>query len=189
MVTVTAIAIGVVVVVIPIGAAATINTTIRMHCHCRHVWDPFGGVVIDDEAVVADAPVAPPLPPLGATDPMAAALTKTRDGTTEVTATATAVTAMAMEEEECDRCNGADPRRRLDDSLLRLADGILLHLIAVTMAPRRGGGRVWRPQQCQCLQSTSARCSLGGRIGRAITAAAFSHKLNGQNYHHIFCLC
>ena len=39
-----------------------------------------------------------------------------------------------MEEEECDRCNGADPRHRLDDSLLRLVDGILLRLIVATMA-------------------------------------------------------
>jgi hypothetical protein len=38
------------------------------------------------------------------------------------------------EEEECDRCDGADPRHRLDDSLLRLVDGILLRLIVATMA-------------------------------------------------------
>ena len=43
--------------------------------------------------------------------------------------------AEVTEEEECDGCNGADPRRRLDDSLLRQADGILLCLIAATMAP------------------------------------------------------
>ncbi len=36
---------------------------------------------------------------------------------------------MAMEEEECDGCDSADPQRRLDDSLLRLAD---VHLIAAT---------------------------------------------------------
>ncbi len=41
---------------------------------------------------------------------------------------------MATEEEECDGCDGADPRRRLDDSLLRLADGILLPLIVATTA-------------------------------------------------------
>jgi hypothetical protein len=38
------------------------------------------------------------------------------------------------EEEECNRCYGADPRHRLDDSLLRLVDGILLRLIVATMA-------------------------------------------------------
>jgi hypothetical protein len=33
------------------------------------------------------------------------------------------------EEEEYDRCDGADPRRRLDDTLLSLAaDGILLRV-------------------------------------------------------------
>ena len=42
---------------------------------------------------------------------------------------ATMVTATAMEEEECDECDGADPQRRLDDSLLRLAD---IRLIAAT---------------------------------------------------------
>ncbi len=36
------------------------------------------------------------------------------------------------EEEECDGCNGANPRRRLDDSLLCLADGILLRSIVAT---------------------------------------------------------
>jgi len=50
-----------------------------------------------------------------------------------------------MEEEECDGCNGANPRRFLDDSLLRLADGILLRLIIAMTAPRRGGGGVRRP--------------------------------------------
>ena len=65
-----AIAIGVVVIVIPVGSAATIDTAIRTRCHCRHVWAPIGGVV-----------VAPPLLPSGAKDPMAAALTTTRNGT------------------------------------------------------------------------------------------------------------
>jgi hypothetical protein len=40
----------------------------------------------------------------------------------------------ATEEEECDGCNSADPRRRMDDSLLRLADGILLCSIVATTA-------------------------------------------------------
>ncbi len=144
---VTVIAIGVVVVVIPIGAAGTINTIIRTRCRRRHVWAPIGGVVNNDDAVVADAPAAPPLPPSGAMDPTAAALTKTCDGTAAATTTAMVVTAMAMatEEEECDGCDGAHPRRRMDDSLLRLADGILLGLIAATMAPRRSSGGVWRP--------------------------------------------
>ena len=58
------------------------------------------------------------------------------------TAMATAATATATKEEECDGCNGADPHR-LDDSLLCLPDGILLRLIAATMAPRHGGSGVW----------------------------------------------
>ena len=40
--------------------------------------------------------------------------------------------ARATEEEECDGCNGADPRRRLNDSHLILANGILLRSIAAT---------------------------------------------------------
>ena len=39
-----------------------------------------------------------------------------------------------MEEEEHDRCDGADPRRRLDNAHLSLADVILLRLIVVTTA-------------------------------------------------------
>ena len=75
--TVTAIAVGIVVVVIPIGASSTINAAIRMRCHRHHIRAPNGGVVVDTEnAIVADAPAAPPLPPSGATDPMAAALTQ-----------------------------------------------------------------------------------------------------------------
>jgi hypothetical protein len=39
----------------------------------------------------------------------------------------------ATKEEEYDRCDGADPQRRLDDALLSLADGILLRsIIAMT---------------------------------------------------------
>ena len=126
------------VIVIPVGAAATIDaaTAIRTRCHCHHVWAPIGGVVDDDDAVMTDAPAAPPLPPSGATDPTAAALTKTRDGSAAATAAATAATATEEEEEECDGCNGADPRRPLDNYLLCLADGILLRLIAATMVPR-----------------------------------------------------
>jgi hypothetical protein len=48
--------------------------------------------------------------------------------------TASAAALAATEEEECDGCNGADPQRRLDDSLLCLADGILLRLIVATLA-------------------------------------------------------
>jgi hypothetical protein len=40
----------------------------------------------------------------------------------------------STEEEECDGCDGADPRRRLDNSLLRLADGILLRSILAKAA-------------------------------------------------------
>ncbi len=68
-------------------------------------------------------------------------------------------------------------RRRLDDSLLRLADGILLSSIVATMALWRGGGGVRRPRRRRCLRSTSARCSLGGRIGRATTAAASRRRM------------
>jgi hypothetical protein len=60
---VTAIAISIVVVVIPIGAAATTDAFIRTRCCRRCVWAPIGGVVADDDAVVVDALVAPPLPP------------------------------------------------------------------------------------------------------------------------------
>ena len=38
----------------------------------------------------------------------------------------------ATEEEEYDGCDGADPRCRLDDALLSLADGIFLRLIVAT---------------------------------------------------------
>jgi len=138
---VTAIAIGIVVVVIPIGATATDDDAIRTCCRCRHVWAPIGGVIVHDDAGVADAPAAPLLLLSGATDPTAAALTKTRYGTVAATATATAATATATEEEECDGCNGADRRRRLDDSLLRLEDGILLRLITATMAQPESGDR------------------------------------------------
>jgi hypothetical protein len=40
----------------------------------------------------------------------------------------------ATEEEECDGWDGANPWRHLDDSLLRLADGILLRSIVATTA-------------------------------------------------------
>jgi hypothetical protein len=61
------------------------------------------------------------------TDPTAdGRTTKTRYGTASASASA------ATEEEECNGCDGADPRRRLDDSLLRLADGILLCSIVAT---------------------------------------------------------
>ena len=79
-------------------------------------------------------------------------MTKTLDGDGDVsdgasmatvaTATATArakakATATAMEEEECDECNGAIPQRRLDDSLLRLADVRLIAATTVGAAARR----------------------------------------------------
>ncbi len=50
-------------------------------------------------------------------------------------------TATTMEEEECDGCDGADPQRRLDDSLLRLADA---RLIAATTVGTGVRGR-WSP--------------------------------------------
>ena len=57
-------------------------------------------------------------------------------------ATVAMATVMATEEEECDGCDGADPRRHLDDFLLRQADGILLRSIAMTTALRCGGGGI-----------------------------------------------
>jgi hypothetical protein len=69
---VTVIAIGVVVVVIPIGAAATTDAAIRIHRCRRRVWALVGGVVVNDNAVPADAPAATSLPPSDATDPTAA---------------------------------------------------------------------------------------------------------------------
>ena len=69
--TVKGIAIGVMVLVIPIGAASTTNAAIRTR-RCRHrVWAPVGGVIVDNDAVMVDAPVAPLLLPSDATDPMA----------------------------------------------------------------------------------------------------------------------
>ena len=66
--------------------------------------------------------------------------TKTCYGTTSAAALA------ATEEEECDGCNGANPRRHLDDSLIRLVDGILLRSIITMTAPRHGGGGFRRPR-------------------------------------------
>ncbi len=60
----------------------------------------------------------------------------TATAATAATATATA-TATAMEEEECDRCDGADPQRRLDNSLLRLANVRLIAAKTVAAAARR----------------------------------------------------
>ena len=169
--TVTAIAIRIVVVVIPIGAAATTNATIQTRCCCRSVWAPIGGIVADDDAVAADALVAPPLPPSDVMDPTAAVTMKTRDDTTSAAAMAMvmAMAAAAMEEEDYDRCGIPNPQCRLDDALLHHVDGILLSSIAMTTGtPRRlrwrRGVRQWA--------LTIDRCSLGGRIGRAKAAAA-----------------
>jgi hypothetical protein len=138
--TATAIAISVVVIVIPIYIAATTNTVlptansvaaVRAHCCCCRVRGPISGVVDDNDAVVADAPGALPLPPSGAADPTAAATMKTLDGTI-ATGTSTAEMATATEEEECNGKHSTNPRRCLDDSLLRLTDGILLCSITAT---------------------------------------------------------
>jgi hypothetical protein len=103
----TAIAIGIMVIVVHIRTAATTNAilpatdsaaAVRARCHRCHIGGPVGSVVVDDDVA-----------------PMAAATTKTLDGTAAATATATATvmaaTAMATatEEEECNRCNGANP--------------------------------------------------------------------------------
>jgi hypothetical protein len=47
------------------------------------------------------------------------------------------VAAEVTEEEECDGCDSADPQRCLDDSLLHLADRILLRSIVTTTAQQR----------------------------------------------------
>jgi hypothetical protein len=52
--------------------------------------------------------------------------------TAKATAATATATVTATEEEECDGCEGADSRRRLDDSLIILANEILLRLIAAT---------------------------------------------------------
>ena len=98
----------------------------------------------------------------------------------------------ATEEEECDGCDGANPRRRLDDSLLCLADGILLrYLIVLSIVivcnaegrPEEQG----RPRCQQCVRCLLPRgvcliCNIfnitpeaGGRSkGSVVTAAAVS---------------
>jgi hypothetical protein len=62
------------------------------------------------------------------------------------TAAMATATVMAMEDEECDGCNGADPQLCLDDSLLRLADVRLIAATTVGAAARRGGGGVRQPR-------------------------------------------
>ena len=100
-VTAIAISISVVVIVIPVYIAATTNTVlptansaaaVRAHCYRCRVRGPVSSVVADDNAVVADAPGASPLPQSGATDPTAMATMKTLDGTV---ATATSMAEMA----------------------------------------------------------------------------------------------
>ena len=66
-------------------------------------------------------------------------MTKTLDGTPAATTTATEATATTTEEEKCDGCGGAAPRRRLDNSLLSLVEGILLLSIAVTTVGAAAG--------------------------------------------------
>jgi len=71
---------------------------------------------------------------------MAAATTKTRNGTASVAST---VRAAAMKEEEYDGCDGAKPRPHLDNALLCLVDGILLRSITtmtVDAAAAAAGG-------------------------------------------------
>ena len=121
------------VIVIPIGAAATTDAVlyaaVRARCRRCRVGGPVGDAVVDNNAIVANAPAAPPLPPSGVTDPMAAVTTKTCDSTAYA---AVMVMAAATEEEEYDRWEGAHPRHRLDDALLCLKDGIHLCSIATT---------------------------------------------------------
>jgi len=69
---------------------------------------------------------------------MAMAMAKAVTAVTAATAMATATaTATAMEEEECDGCDGANPQRRLDDSLLCLSDVRLIPATTVGAAARR----------------------------------------------------
>ena len=56
-------------------------------------------------------------------------------------------TSTAMEEEECDGCEGADPQRRLDNSLLRLVEVCLIAVMTV--------GTVVRRQWSQATATTS----------------------------------
>ena len=95
-------------------------------------------------------PPLPPLPPsplsgcvrCGGRSGGAAAPAVIRDGpngrTTKTcygTSSAAAATAAeATEEEDYDGCDGANPRHRLDEAILSLANGILLHSIVVTTA-------------------------------------------------------
>ena len=75
--TATAIAIGIVAVVIPIRTAATTDAVlpavnsaaaVREHCHHCRVRAPVGSVVVNDDAIAADAPEASPLSLSGAMD-------------------------------------------------------------------------------------------------------------------------
>ena len=85
-----AIAIGIMAVVIPIRTAATADAVlqaadsvaaVRERCRQCLVRAPIGGgVVINNDAIVADAPKASPLLPSGAMDPTEAAMTKTHNG-------------------------------------------------------------------------------------------------------------
>ena len=104
----TVIAIGIVVIVVSIRTSATTDAVlpaadsaaaIRASCNPCRVGGPVGGIVIDNDAVAADAPAASPLPPSGATDPTAAATMKTLVGNTAATASATATRATVTEEE------------------------------------------------------------------------------------------
>jgi len=136
------IAIGIVVVVIPIGAAATTDAVLYATVQARYrrcrVGGPVGGAVVNINAVAANTPAAPPLPPSGVTDPMAAVTTKNRGGTAFAAVT---VTAAAKEEEEYDGWEGAHPRHHLDDALLCLNDRILLRSIAaMTVGAVAAGG-------------------------------------------------
>ena len=75
--TATTIATGIVAVIIPIHTAATTNAVLPAANSARA---PVGSVVVDDDAIPADALEASPLSPSGAMDPTAAATTKTLSG-------------------------------------------------------------------------------------------------------------
>jgi hypothetical protein len=127
-------------------------------------------------SVAVDAPAAPLLPPSFVTDPMAGRL---RLATFPISG------GVSGGRGGDDGGGGVRRmRRRRPPTLPRQllpppvhADRILFCSIVVSTAPRRGGDKVWRLQQRRCLRSTSAHCSLGGRIGSTMRAAALQRRM------------
>ena len=63
-------------------------------------------------------------------------------------------TVMAMEEEECTECDCANPQRRLDDSLLHLAD---VYWIAATTV----GATAWRQRSPAAVTTSMPAIDIG----------------------------